>query len=900
MRRAVLVLALLALAVVPQAALAASEFGFRPGSVGVAESSTVAGSHPDLTVQFELNSEEGGEPVATSGEIRIAMPPGLTGNPNAVGNCTLLQLISTDIQSTESGGSCPQDSQVGITEVILFNQEGGTQSLIEPIYNMEAPADGSAVARLGFYAKFFPTLINIRVRSESDYGLTASLEGIGSLIPLLSAKTTLWGVPADESHDPLRITPHEAFACGGSPCTAPGGKPRHSGLLPAPFLSNATQCEVPQSFELTAVSYAEPERPVTEALQLPALTGCGKLGFAPTFTATPTSREAAAPTGLDVGLQIPQDESVKGRSSSQLRDTRVVLPLGMTLAAGAADGIGACSAQQAGYKSNRAASCPDAAKVGSAEIDIPALSRPIKGAIYQRTPEPGNLFRVWLVADELGIHLALPGEIRLDPSTGQITSLFLDTPQAPVRNFELHFKSGPRAPLANPPSCGTFQTSYEFRPWSNRPAAVGLTPMTIDQACATGGFEPGLTAGSTDPSAKAFAPFVTEVTRRSGEQNISGLSLELPRGLLAKLAGVALCEGVAAQSAACPSASQVGRVTVASGPGSSPLWIPQPGKAPTAVYLSGPYRGAPFSLIIRVPAQAGPFDLGTVITRAALYIDPETTQVTVESDPLPQFLQGVPTSYRTVHVDIGRSHFIVNPTGCGAKQTSVRLTSPEGAVANAAARFRVGGCHELSFKPKLVLLLKGATRRAGHPALTATVVQGPRDANIAKAQVALPPSEFLDQSHIGTVCTRVQFAEERCPAGSVYGHATAWTPLLDRPLRGSVYLRSSSHQLPDLVADLNGSLRVVLDGRIDSVNGGIRSTFETLPDAPVRKFVLKMRGGKKGLLENSTNLCVGTHHADAEFIGHNDKSRDFGPAVKVPCGVNASHKRHGGKSAIRK
>ena len=903
MRRWIVVLCLsvLVLAELPAVAMGAGEFGFRPGSVGVLESSELAGGHPDLTVQFEMNSEGGGEPVATSGEVKIAMPPGLTGNPNAVGQCTLLQLVSTDVQSPASDGSCPQDSQVGITEVILFNQDGGTQSLIEPIYNMEPPADGSAVARLGFYAKFFPTLINIRVRSESDYGLTASLEGIGSLIPLLSAKTTIWGVPADESHDPLRITPHEALACGGSPCTAPGGEPRHSGLLPAPFLSNATQCESPQRFELSAASYAEPAQPVTEVVQLPALTGCGKLGFAPSFTAVPTSREAAMPTGLDVDLQIPQDETVQGRSSSQLRDTTVVLPRGMTLAAGAAGGLGSCSAQQAGLESNRAASCPDAAKVGSAEIDVPALSRPIKGAIYQRTPEPGELFRVWLVADELGIHLALPGRIELDPSSGQITSVFLDTPQAPVRDFQLHFKSGSRAPLANPPSCGTFQTSYEFRPWSGRPATTGLTPMTIDQACATGGFEPRLSAGSTEPTARASAPFVTELTRRSGEQNISGLNVELPRGLLAKLAGVALCEGAAAQNGACPPASRVGTATVASGPGSSPLWIPQPDKAPTAVYLSGPYKGAPFSLVVKVPAQAGPFDLGTVITRAALHVDPETTQVTVRSDALPQFLEGVPTSYRTIHVDVDRPDFTLNPSGCGAKQTSALLTSAEGIVAKAVSSFRIGGCRELPFKPKLALRLKGFTKRAGHPALTATVLPGAGDANIAKAQVALPHSEFLDQGHIRTVCTRVQFAAERCPAASVYGRATAWTPLLDRALTGPVYLRSSSHQLPDLVADLNGQLRVVLDGRIDSVKGGgIRSTFEAVPDAPVRKFVLRMRGGKRGLLENSTNLCAGVHRADVRFTGHNGKSRNFEQVVKASCGATKSQGRRGGKSTTRR
>ncbi len=893
MRRflALLSLAVLLAALAPASAAAAGEFGFKPGSVVVSESSPLAGAHPDLTVDFEMNSEESGEPVAATGEFRIAMPPGLTGNPNAVPFCSMLQLMSTDVESPGNEGSCPPDSQIGVTEVILFNREGGIQSLIEPIFNMAPPAAGDVAARLGFYAKFFPTLVNIRVRSESDYGLTASLEGVGSLIPLLSATTTIWGVPADESHDPLRITPYEALHCGGAPCTAPGGEPRHSGLVPAPFLSNPTQCGAPQRFDLSAISYLDPGLRAAETVQLPGLTGCEKLGFSPSFSATPTSRQADSPTGLDVELDLPQDETAKGRSTSQLRDAKVVLPRGMTIAAGAADGLAGCTAEQAGYRSTAAARCPDAAKIGSAEIDIPALAHPIQGAVYQRTPEPGHLFRIWLVADELGIHVALPGEIELDPQSGQITSLFLETPRAPVRDFKLHFKSGPRAPLATPSSCGTFQTHYEFAPWSGTAPAGGEAPMVIDAGCDTGRFKPGLSAGSTDPSAGSYSPFVTDLTRRSGEQNVADLAVTLPRGVVAKAAGVVHCEGGAADAGECPAGSRVGTIEVASGPGSNPLWIPQPGKSPTAVYLSGPYQGSPYGLVFKVPAQAGPFDLGTVVVRAGIDIDPDSAQVTVRSNPLPQFLEGVPVSYRTVHVDIDRRRFALNPTNCAQKQTEAHLVSAQGATATATSPYRVLGCGELGFKPQLALKLKGSTRRGGNPALTATLTARPGDANIARAQVALPRSEFLDQSHIQTICTRVQFAADACPAASVYGRAKAWTPLLDRPLAGPVYLRSSSHTLPDLVADLGGQIEVVLDGRIDSVQGGIRSTFEAVPDAPVRKFVLAMRGGKRSLLENSTNLCLGAHRATAAFTGQNGKRIDLHPSLRSSCKREARKQR---------
>jgi hypothetical protein len=878
---------LIAIVAVPATALGAAEFGFRPGSVGVSESNALAGAHPDLTVEFEMNSEGGGEPAATTGEIKIAMPAGLTGNPNSVTHCTMLQLMNTDVESATNEGSCPPDSQVGITEVILFNQNGGVQSLIEPIFNMEPPGNGKTAARLGFYAKFFPTIINIGVRSDGDYGLTASLEGIGSFIPLLSATTTIWGVPADGSHDPLRITPYEALHCGGSPCTAPGEAPRSSGLVPAPFLSNATSCRIPQRFELTASSYARPNQKVSEAVELPTLSGCGKLGFAPTFTATPTSREAASPTGLDIDLSIPQDETVKGRSTSQLRNAKVVLPRGMTIAAGAADGLLACGEQQAGYKSTEPASCPNAAKIGSAEIDIPALSHPIEGAVYQRSPEPGHLFRIWLVADELGVHLALPGEIELDPITGQVTSLFLDTPQAPVRDFKLHLKSGPRAPLATPSACGTYLTDYEFSPWSGSSTVFGQAALSVDQACGTGGFNPRLSAGSIDPSAGAFAPFLADLTRTSGEQNVADLSVTLPSGVLAKLAGVGICNGVAAETGACPSASQVGEVNIASGPGSNPLWIPQPGKAPTAVYLSGPYKGAPYGLVVKVPAQAGPFDLGTVVTRAGVYIDPDHVRASVQSDPLPQFLQGVPVTYRTIHVATDRPNFTLNPTNCAAKATEATVTSTQGSVARPTSRFQIGGCSALPFKPKLSLRLSGKTNRGAHPALRATLTMPSRGANIARASVALPSSEFIDQAHFRTICTRVQFAAKACPAGSIYGHARAISPLLDYAVEGPIYLRSSTHQLPDVVARLRGPeshpIETVVAAHVDSIQGGLRTTFEAVPDVPLSKVTVTMQGGKKGLFQNSTNLCKGTHRAVVKFTGQNGKRSDFQPVLKDNC-----------------
>jgi len=869
------------LALPATAPAAYSDYGL--ASVGASLSTTQAGAHPDFTTSFELKTDPASppdsnglhNPYARTRDITVSLPPGLIGNPNAVGQCTTLQLTT----AFDEGG-CPLDSQVGIAVIHLYS----VHTLVEPVYNMEAPG-GDSVARLGLLAATLPNYIDVQVRSEGDYGLTATLESVPANEKLVSATTTLWAVPAAHSHDTERLTPREAFLEVKSE-----SPPREFGLAPAPFMTNPTSCGEPMQVGFATDSYQLPSQLSESAAALPEITGCGSVAFDPHLTVTPTSREAAAPTGLDALLDVPQDETVGGRATSQLRYATVTLPAGMTIAPGAADGLEACSAEQVRLETRLPAACPDASKIGSAEFDVPQLSSVLHGDVYQRTPRQGDLFGIWLVTDELGVHVKIPGDIHADPNSGQLTTVFNGTakaggnPQVPLRQLKLHFKGGPRGVLSTPSSCGTYQTNYEFTPWSGGSPVAGGTPMTIDQGCGTGGFSPKLSAGTVNPAAGAFSSLITGLTRESGEENVSGLDVIFPAGLLAKLAGVPLCEGVSAESGDCPPGSKIGATAVAVGPGSSPLWIPQPGKDPTGVYISGPYRDAPYSLVVKTPAQAGPFDLGTVVTRAAIQIDPETTRATVESDPLPQILEGVPVRYRSIQVAVDRPDFALNPTSCAGKEVVAEVFSEKGATARPASRFQVGGCSDLGFRPKLAFGLSGKTNRSGHPRLRAVLNMPKGGANIERATVALPHSEFLDQAHIKTICTRVQFAQSSCPPGAVYGRARAITPLLDEPLEGPVYLRSSSNELPDLVADLRGQIHVVLAGRIDSVRGGIRTTFEQVPDAPVSKFVLTMKGGRKGLLVNSTNLCSQVNSAVAQFRAQNGRVRNLRPVLRNDCG----------------
>jgi hypothetical protein len=416
--------------------------------------------------------------------------------------------------------------------------------------------------------------------------------------------------------------------------------------------------------------------------------------------------------------------------------------------------------------------------------------------------------------------------------------------------------------------------------------------MTINEGCSQP-FSPKLDAGTTNPVAGKFSPLVVDLERGDGEQALRGFELKLPDGLLAKIKGVGRCSEAQAAAGTCPADSKLGSVTASAGPGADPLWVPQPGRPSPGVYLSGPYQGSPLSVITLVPAQAGPFDLGTLVVQSGLGLDPETNRPVVKADPLPQFFEGAELTYRKLHVLIDRPGFTLNPTDCSVLKVESNVTSTAGTVAHPSTRFKVNGCKALKFKPKLLLSLKGGTERSDYPALTATLKARKGDANIGRAQVSLPHSEFLAQEHIVTICTRKQFAANKCPKGSVYGYAEATTPLLAKPLRGPVYLRSSTHPLPDMVAALHGELDVNLVGRIDSHNGGIRSTFEAVPDAPVTKFVLRMRGGAKGLLVNSTDVCLHPHKAQADFTAQNGRAVSLRPVLGFTgCGGKKKGKGH--------
>jgi hypothetical protein len=913
-----------------------SPFGFVPGPNGLSGSvsdeeglpATQAGSHPyQASVQLGFSHWPGvGDPenagafswIGAEGGVRDTrtyLPPGMIVNPNASPKlCSEAQLETN---------TCPPESVVGaitISTVETFTPSASPSVL----HNLQPPTGAAAsfsfnVAGVGIY----PHILG-GVRAGS-YALGAVANDVLARAqnPLFGAHVELWGDPSSSSHD---------FARGECVYGA-NGNPSDCGVEPqtTPLLTMPSFCTPSMQIEAATDSWSNPgifhERSalMTDDDGNPTpVTGCDdpELKFNPTLQARPTTDVADSPSGLDARLHIPQREELGTLSTPHLRRAVVTLPDGLVINPSSANGLAGCSSAQigidprTGIANGDRPSCPNASRIGDVEVDTQLVTHPLLGSVYVAAPHDNPfdaLLAIYVVVDDpaSGVLVKLSGHVIADPQTGRLSAVFDDNPQLPFEDFKLRFFGGPAAPLRTPATCGTYSTTSQMTPWTAPESGAAPTPKdtyAINKApdggtCASTPADlpdaSDFDAGSVSLIAGRYTPFVLNLRRKDGTQQFSAITMSPPPGLLGKLAGTPYCPEAALAAAAansgnleksrpsCPAASQVGTVEVGAGAGPAPYY------ASGRVYLAGPYKGAPVSLAIVTPAAAGPYDLGTVVVRTALNVDPETTRITAVSDPIPQILQGIPLDVRSIALKLDKPEFTLNPTSCDPFTVSGQLLSGLGQVRPLSNPFQVAECARLPFKPKLSLRLEGGTRRSDHPALKA-VLSFPKgaSANIARASVALPHSEFLDQAHIGTVCTRVQFAASACPSGSVYGFARAVTPLLERRLQGPVYLRSSSNPLPDLVADLNGQIHVVLDGRIDSVRGGIRNTFEAVPDAPVSKFVLELKGGKKGLLVNSRNLCKSTNRATALFDAQNGKTADSHPVLKNDCRTKAKKRKH--------
>jgi hypothetical protein len=653
--------------------------------------------------------------------------------------------------------------------------------------------------------------------------------------------------------------------------------------------------------------------------------------FAPSIASQATNDRADNPSGLEFDLHQPQNLGYEGRATANLKDAEVALPGGVVVNPSSANGLEVCTEGQIGREpdaggelrfSEEPQTCPSKAKIGTVEVSTPLLDHPLPGSVFVAKPYEnpfGSLLAIYVAVEdeESGVVSKLAGRVTPDPLTGQLTATFTENPELPIEDIKLDTFGGEGASLKTGLTCGEYTTTTSLVPWSTPEGATVHPSDTFNTSVAASGsgscptseggapFEPRFVAGTANPTGGAFSPFSLSLARQDGEQHITSIDTTLPVGLLGKLAGISYCseaqiaaararevpqQGTAEKaSPSCPSSTEVGTVTVGAGAGSSPYYVQ--GHA----YLAGPYKGAPLSLVIIAPAVAGPFDLGSVVTRVALNVEEFSSEIHAVSDPLPTILDGIPLDLRSISVNVNRPNFILNPTSCREKQITGSVGSQAGASHPLLNRFQATGCSNLGFKPTVKLSLAGGTGRAGHPALKAVVTYPSQGAyaNIARAQVSLPHSEFLDQGNLNKVCTRPQLKSQTCPATSIYGRVKAWTPLLEKPLEGPVYLGVGfGDKLPDIVTELNGQIRVLLKGKVDTdAEHGIRNTFESVPDAPVSRFELRLKGGKKyGLLENSENICRKPQRALSRFSAQNGLVNVEAVPISNSCGKKKRHK----------
>lgn len=840
---------------------------------------TEAAEHPPFGItDFTLNTLPGTLPPAGEGfpdgfvqEIVVDTPEGLGVNPEATPvKCTVAQLSAIP-------SACPAASLVGFNYLTVASQ---APPCIEP-GPVAVPCENT--------------------RAKLPVFNLVSFDGVPSMVGFPTSapgEPTIIVGDLDPKDQHVRFTISDIHAPDGTAAHPPivGSRLVFNGNFTPGFSGNyltmPSNCAGGQTSTLHVKAHGGAEDDASYTTSVGA-SGCATVPFKTGLQAS-ASGATDSPEPSTVEVQMPdQLKPLDTEGTSHLLTAKVTLPEGAGLNPSVANGLTPCTDAQYKKGTDDPVECPESSKIGTAEVETNALDQNLGGNVYvaeplSQEPKSGNQFRVFIHVfnDRYGVNVRLIGNVFPNLETGQLTVVVPENPQAPFNSFKVHVNGGPRGALTTPDTCGPHTTTALFTPWSRPneevPPTSGNPQFTLDTAPGGGPcpktlaerpFNPTYTAGPLGRKAGAFSPFELHITRPDGAQEIRQVNVDLPPGMVAKLKGVKYCPEADIAAAAgksgaselaapsCPNSSFVGTTGIDAGSGSAPF------RTTGKVYLAGPYKGAPISMAFVTPAVAGPYDLGTVVVRAAINVDPERAEVHAVSDPIPYVFGGVKLDIRSIDVSISRKNFTLNPTTCRqafpigsgifggggnpADPASWFETKP-------ASEFRATECKALKFKPKFfarILGGKGHTQRADNPKFRAILEARKGDANLRRAAFILPRATILDQSHIKTICTRVQLAANQCPRNSIYGNAKATSPLLDKPVKGPVYLTSSDNLLPDLLVDLKGQVNVRLRGVISSEHGRLKTVFSNTPDVAVNRFTLTMKGGSKGLLVNSRNLC---------------------------------------------
>jgi hypothetical protein len=839
-----------------------------------------AGLHPfETTTSVAFNTKTNGNnpnSADVARDVHVELPAGFVGYPDALPKCPRADFDEERLTVSDSDPECPSDTQVGVTS--LYTESNLIVQL--PVYNLVPPGGASAQFGVAF-SKFVGFLTaGVRPNAKGEYVVSVDARAVQART-VAKVDVLLWGVPAGVSHNVLRYPV-------GKNRVVPGNSVSSDVPL-KPFLSLPSSCGVPQLLSASAVSWQDPLQTVvsftgqaasTDEQNNPvAMEGCSKLDFSPSLELTPESSATSTPTGLEANVRLPQNEDPNGLSEADLRSAVVTLPPGLTVSPSAANGLEACTPAQIGIgtvaEREQQPTCPAGSKVADLEVTTPLLEHPLQGEVYlaQQETVEGSLLGAYLVVDDplTGILIKLPGKIELGGQAGvsglqpgQVRASFANSPQFPFSDLKLKFFGGPRASLVTPQTCGSSAATTQITGWNGTVATPSSNPVSIDAGC-TQGFAPAFTAGTTIRQAGSYSPFSLSLSRSDSEQNFLGLSFTLPPGLLGKLAGVPQCSNAAASEGACPASSQLGTVTVSTGPGPEPFFVQ--GK----IFLTGPYNGGPFGEVVEVPAIAGPFDLDEdgrpVVVRGSIRIDPATAQASVVSDPLPTELRGIQLDERFANVTIDRPGFTFNPTSCARIALTGAITSTQGAAANVSSPFQATGCSKLKFKPGFVVSTSAKASKADGASLDVKVTypNGPAGtyANIKSVKVDLPKQLPARLTTLQKACLAATFEANpaSCLAASVVGTVTATTPVLAHSLTGPAFLVSHGNEaFPDLEIVLQGEgVAVILDGNTKIKNGITSNTFKTIPDAPVSSFELKLPLGPYSIL--GTNLPLSAKYS---------------------------------------
>jgi hypothetical protein len=885
-------------------------YGVSARGLLAASSTSQAGAHPNVTTAFALNTVPDEpdslgryRPVGEPKDVGFDLPPGLVGTTVGMPRCTMADVSAQ--------AACPRDTMVG-TSTIVFNAPSAPRTeMTVPVFNI-APAPGEPAA-FAFDSIFFPVRLDTSVLSDGDYGVRVTAPDITAGGALMASSVTIWGVPADHSGP----GPDRANVSGVNPTENELGPGETDGWRSfggtgveeavtsevtttqtrVPLLSNPSQCSSPLEGVLETDSWEEPNHfpsgPEYEA-SMGTATGCGQLGFKPSVSMLPDTLEAGAPAGYSFHLKVPQNTEPEALATPDVKRTSVTLPAGTVISPSAADGLGVCTNEQFGLHSGVPGGCPNDSQVGTVSVKTPALEERLNGDVFLGTPEcdpctpadaaEGKMIRLFVQfvgEGESGIVVKLEGTGQINQQTGQITTTFNETPQLPFSEFQLKLQGGERATLANPRTCGEVTTTADLMPWSTpyTPDATPESKFDIDENCFGAQFDPSFSFGTTSNQAGGFSPFSVSFGRGDNDGFLNGIQVRTPPGLLGMLSKVTLCGEAQANAGTCGPASQIGETTVETGPGADPFLVTG-GK----VYITGPYKGAPYGLSIVVPAVAGPYTLagttgnGTVVNRSAISVNPETSALTITSDPLPTELDGIPLQLRLVNVTVNRPEFMFNATSCNKMAIGGTLTDTQAASAVESSSYQVTNCGALKFQPKFTVSTSGKTSKAKGASLDAKVAfpntgQGTQ-ADIHSFKVDLPKQLPSRLTTLQKACLASVFEANpaNCPAASVIGTVRVNTPVLPVQLTGPVYFVSHGGEaFPSLEIVLQGDgVRVdVVASTFISKAGITSSTFKTVPDVPFESFELYLPEGKYSALAANGTLCTSKLAMPTAITGQN-------------------------------